>query len=143
MGATTGTDSTNQKESKKEGFHPFANVKMPKVDTESMKNSFKKNLEIVGLMNKMSTEVITGITKVQTAFVKQMMVDMGSIMEKGAKPSQAIAKLKEVTRDTMVTAVQNNKRISDMISANNSELSTTIAHRIKESIDNTKSALKK
>jgi phasin family protein len=128
MSANTNTDKTDASS----GF------KIPKFDTDGLMDSYKKNLEILGLINKMSIEVFGGITKLQTAFVKQLMDDMGGVLEKGAKPSEALAKFSEVARDNVVKAINNGKQISDMITANNNELTTAITKRFKESIENAK-----
>lgn len=133
--------STNTSEKPNEsGFKGF---KMPTVDTNAVLDSYKKNLEILGLINKMSMEVCSGITKLQTAFVKQMMSDMGSIMEKGSKPSEAIAKLSDVTRDTIVRAIGNGKQISDMITIANNDISAATTKRLKESIEEAKNVVNK
>ncbi|MDR1982471.1 MAG: TIGR01841 family phasin [Holosporaceae bacterium] len=130
MSATTNpnTDKTNA----------FAGFKIPKFDTDGIMDSYKKNLEILGLINKMSIEVFSGITKLQTAFVKQLMDDMGGVIEKGTKPSEALAKFSEIARDGVVKAINNGKQISDLITANNNELTAAITKRFKESIENAK-----
>ncbi len=121
----------------------FSNFKMPNIDMNAIMDSYKKNLEILGLINKMSLEVCNGITKLQSAFIKQMMADMGSIMEKSTKPSEAMAKFSEVTRDTIVKAIGNSKQISDMITATNNDLTAAVTKRFKESIEEAKSIVNK
>jgi phasin family protein len=121
----------------------FAGFKMPKVNTEAILDSYKKNLEILGLINKMSVEVCTGITKLQTAFMKQLMVDLGSINDQTKNPSEAMAKFSEVARDSMVKAIGNSKQISEMITGNNNELTAAIAKRFKDSIEDAKNAANK
>ncbi|MDR2158244.1 MAG: TIGR01841 family phasin [Holosporaceae bacterium] len=121
----------------------FAGVKVPKIDTNALIDSYKKNLEILGLINKMSLEVCNGITKLQSAFVKQLVSDIGSIVEKGAKPSDAFARFSEVARDSVVKAINNSKQISDLITANNNDLTAAITKRFKESIEEAKTLVKK
>lgn len=121
----------------------FSNFKMPNIDMNAIMDSYKKNLEILGLINKMSLEVCNGITKLQSAFIKQMMADMGSVMEKSTKPSEAMAKFSEVTRDTIVKAIGNSKQISDMITATNNDLTAAVTKRFKESMEEAKSIMNK
>lgn len=121
----------------------FAGFKIPKVDTNALLDSYKKNLEILGLINKTSLEVCNGIVKLQTAFVKQLFQDIGSVAEKGPKPSEALARLSEVVRDSVVKAIGNGKQISDMITANGNEIVSAIGKRCKESFEDAKFAANK
>ncbi len=121
----------------------FPNFKMPNVDMNAIMDSYKKNLEVLGLINKMSIEVCNGITKLQSAFIKQMITDMGSIWEKTTKPSEMVAKFNEVTRDTVAKAVGNSKQISEMIVSTNKELSEAITKRMKDSMEEAKNIVNK
>ncbi len=133
--------STNTNEKANDaGFKGF---KMPNIDANAMIDSYKKNLEVLGLINKMSAEVCNGITKLQTAFVKQMMSDMSGVMENGKKPSEMMAKFSDVTRDTIVKAMGNNKQISDMITVANNEITAATTKRFKESMEEAKSSVNK
>ncbi|MDR0580557.1 MAG: hypothetical protein LBG04_00350, partial [Holosporaceae bacterium] len=73
--ATATNTSTNNK------TNDFAGFKMPKVDTDAILDSYKKNLEILGLVNKMSIEVCNGIAKLQAASAKQFIHDLGGVTE--------------------------------------------------------------
>lgn len=117
----------------------FTSFKMPNVDMNAIMDSYKKNLEILGLINKMSLEVCNGVTKLQSAFIKQMVADMGSIMEKGTKPAEAMARCSEVFRDSTVKAFGNCKQISDMMMTMGNELTAAVAKRMKESVEEAKS----
>ena len=75
--------------SEKANTFEFPKFKMPNVDMNAVIDSYKKNLEVLGLISKMSIEVCNGITKLQSAFVKQMMADMGSVWEKTGKPADS------------------------------------------------------
>ena len=116
----------------------FPNFKMPGIDMNAVMDSYRKNLEILGLINKMSMEVCTGIIKLQSAFVKQMISDMGSVWEKAGKPADMMAKLGEVTRDTVVKAVGNSKQISDMLVATGNDLTNAVTKRMKDSMEEAK-----
>ena len=91
----------------------------------------------------MSMEVCSGITKLQTAFIKQMMTDMGSIWEKAGKPSDVMTKLNEVARDTVEKAVGNSKQISEMIVSTNKEMTEAITKRMKDSMEEAKKVVNK
>lgn len=120
----------------------FPKFEAPNVDLNAIVDSYKKNWEVLTLVNKMSAEVFNGIIKLQTAFVKQAMTDLGSVVEQGKKPADFIAKFNEVTRDTLAKAVSNNKEIADMIIASNNELTSTITNRVKESMEEAKHIVK-
>jgi phasin family protein len=135
MATATSSDTGNK-------TNNFAGIKMPKVDTNALLDSYKKNLEILGLINKMSFEVCNGVAKLQSAFVKQFLSDLGEIASKGVKPSNIMAKFSEVVRDNVVRAVGNNKQISDMVTANGNELTAAITKRFKESLEEAKTVIK-
>lgn len=133
----------NNNGTKTENAEAFPNFKMPNVDMNALMDSYKKNLEVLGRINKMSIEVCDGLTKLQSAFIKQMMTDMGSVFEKAGKPADMMAKFNEVTRDTIVKAVENSKQISDMIIGSNNELTAAITKRMKDSMEEAKNFAKK
>ncbi|MDR2645709.1 MAG: hypothetical protein LBC04_00805 [Holosporaceae bacterium] len=116
--------------------------KIPKVDTNAVLDSYKKNLEILGLINKMSIEVCNGIAKLQAASAKQFIHDLGGITENGIKPSNMMAKFSEIMRDSMVKIIGNNKQISDLMSTYNNELTVAIAKKFKESASEAKTGNK-
>jgi len=121
----------------------FPNFKMPGIDMNAVMDSYRKNLEVLGLISKMSVEVCNGIIKLQSAFVKQMMEDMGSVWEKAGKPADMMAKFNEVTRDTIVKAVGNSKQISDMLVASGNDLTNAFTKRVKDSMEEAKNLVNK
>jgi len=133
----------NSGASEKAGTATFPNFKMPNIDMNAIMDSYKKNLEVLGLINKMSIEVCNGITKLQSAFIKQMMTDMGSIWEKSGKPSDVVTRFNEVTRDTIEKAIGSSKQISEMIVSTNKELSAAITKRVKDSVEEAKNIVNK
>lgn len=136
MAQATNMNTNSEKSAENMGF------KMPNVDFNAIMDSYKKNLEILGLINKMSVEVCNGITKLQAAFVKQMVADMGGIMEKCGKPSEAFAKMSEVARDNTVNAINNSKQISEMLTAAGNEITKTITTRMRETMEEAKKMAK-
>ncbi|GHU10518.1 hypothetical protein FACS189449_00130 [Alphaproteobacteria bacterium] len=136
MATSTSTGTTE-----KARENPFANFKIPTIDTNAILESYKKNLEILGLINKMSIEVCTGVTKLQAAFFKQAIADIGSIL--GSKPSEAASKLSDVTRDTIVRAIGNGKQISELVTAANNDITAATTKRFRESIEEAKNIVDK
>lgn len=131
------TASTNGKTTNSE----FSGFKMPNIDANALIDSYKKNLEILGLINKTSIEVFNGIAKLQAAFVKQMFSDMGGVMEKSGKPSEAVAEFSRIARDSAVRAVGNGKQISDMLTMASNDITNATARRIRESMEEAKTAV--
>ncbi len=119
----------------------FKGFKIPSIDTNALMDSYKKNLEILGLINKTSIEVFNGIAKLQATFVKQMISDLGGIVEKSGKPSEAIAEFSRVARDSAVRAVGNGKQISDMLQMASNDITNATAKRIKETMEEAKAAV--
>ena len=119
----------------------FKGFKVPNIDMNALVDSYKKNLEILGLINKMSIEVFNGIAKLQTTFVKQMVSDMGGIVEKSTKPTEALSEFSRVMRDSAVKAIGNGKQITDLITTASNDITSAATKRIKESIEETKAAV--
>lgn len=116
--------------------------KFPQFDMNAVIDSYKKNLEVLGLINKMSVEVLNGMVKLQTAFVQQTMSDLGSIYEKAGKPTEMATKFNEVTRNTVVKAVEKSKELSDMMIAATNDIGATVTKRVKDSIAEAKNLTK-
>ena len=121
----------------------FANFKMPQVDMNAAMDSYKKNLEVLNLINKMSVEVFNGMVKLQSAFIKQMMTDASSMMEKNGKPSDIMAKFNETTIGMIEKVAGNSKQISDMLMNSSNDLRTAVSKRIKESVEEAKNIVRK
>lgn len=134
------TPNSNTSEKSNEASSGF---KVPNIDMNAVMDSYKKNLEVLGLINKMSVEVFNGIVKLQSAFIKQMMTDAGSVMEKSGKPSDLIAKFNEATVSIIEKAVGNSKQISDMLTTSTNDLRAAVSKRIKESVEEAKNIVHK
>ena len=130
---------SNDKSSENSDFKGF---KMPSIDFSLLMDSYKKNMEILGLINKTSAEVFNATAKLQAAFIRQMVSDMGGIMEKSNKPSEAFAEFSRVARDSAVRAVGNGKQISDLLTMATNDISNATAKRMKETMEEAKAAMK-
>jgi phasin family protein len=138
VASTNQSTDTNKGQAKDDAS--CCGFKIPNVDTAEIIDSYKKNLEVLGLINKMSTEICSGIFKLQTAFVKQMAADISGLAS--AKPTEAMSKFSEVTRDSIVRAVGNSKQISEMLTVANNDLTAAVAKRFKESVEAAKKFMK-
>lgn len=123
----------NGKENNYENTHEdsFANFKMPKFNIENLTKSYKKNLDIVNLMSKMSMDVYSNITKLQSTFIKNMTSDLSEI-SKTDKPSDAAFQFSEVAKNGMAQAINNGRKMMNMLTASSRDLSSAISKKIKE-----------
>ena len=112
------------------------------VNCEGLMNMCKKNLEIMYLVNQMSLEVYKSVAKLQTTFMQQMIADACNAC-KTTKPSEAMEKFAEMAKNNMTAAMENSKKISDLVSAAGSDVASLVAKRFKESVDDVKSAYSK
>ncbi|MDR1375276.1 MAG: hypothetical protein LBJ45_00475 [Holosporaceae bacterium] len=119
-----------------------AKSKIPNINTDAVMSSYKKNLEIIGLVNKMSLEICNGVTKLQGAFVKQILSDLGNVA-KNSKPSEAFGKFSELTHGHFMKAIENSKQISEMINTTHGDLTNAITKRLKDSMEEAKDIIKK
>lgn len=130
-------DSVNGKSFEEE----FKGFKFPNFDTTLLMDSYKKNLEILSLISKTSIDVLNGMARLQATFAKQLFSDMGGVVEKSGKPSEAIAEFSRVARDSAVRAVGNGKQISDMIVTASNDITNAAAKRMRETMEETKAAM--
>lgn len=103
----------------------------PNPALENITNSCKKNMEILKLMSKSSMDLFKNASKLQTEFLQKMMADLGD-MTKVSKPGDVMAKFSEITKNGMVQAINNGRKINDMMSASSNELSSTVTKRLRE-----------
>jgi phasin family protein len=132
--ADTGSDKKGTKGAD-DFFKAFC---MPNVDMDALANSYKKNLEILESINKMSTEVCSGIAQLQSVFVKQMMTELSELIREKGKPSEAVAKFSEFTKEHVAKVVDNGKKISDLLTTTQQSINAAILQRFRESVDEMK-----
>ncbi|MDR1334960.1 MAG: hypothetical protein LBJ19_01635 [Holosporaceae bacterium] len=129
------SDAGNSEKSKSNFFNAFH---MPHMDTEKLMNHYKKNLEILGSINKMSAEVYANIAQMHSTFVKQTTVEINDLIQKKGKPSDTVAKFSEFTKDNVVKAVNNCKQISTLLATTHQSINAAILKRFRESVDELK-----
>lgn len=126
---TAKNEFTNQNNS---AYNAFAGV-------EGIVDMYKKNLEVMSLVNQMSIEVYRSITKLQTTFMQQMLTDACnacSIKE----PGKTMEKLSELAKTNMEKAMENSKKISELVSAAGGDVASILTKRFKESVEEVKTA---
>lgn len=127
---------TNSSDQKTNDFlKGFANA-------ENLMDMYKKNLEIMSLVNQMSLEVYKSVAKLQTTFMQQMFTDACNAC-KTTKPSEAMEKFSELAKNNMATAIENSKKISELVSTAGNDVANLVTKRFKESIDEVKNACNK
>ena len=119
------------------------NFKDFKIPGAEMAGDFcKKNLEFWGLMSKVSLEVCGGIAKLQTAFLEQLRLGIGDMIENGMSPSEAVSKMSDIARNGMVEAIKNSQHISDILTAANNDVVSTVCSRFCESMKHARNGMK-
>ncbi|MDR3156187.1 MAG: TIGR01841 family phasin [Holosporaceae bacterium] len=131
-----GTTDGDSNKRGKDGF--FGTFNMPQVDMDALVNHHRRNLEILGSINKMSAEVYSGIVQLQSTFVKQMMTEMNELIQEKGKPSEMVAKFSEFAKDHVVKVVDNSKQISDLLATTQQSVNTAILKHFRESVDELK-----
>ena len=112
-----------------------------KFDPEGMMNMYKKNLEILSMVNQMSFDVYKSVAKLQATFIQQMITDACEACQ--AKPGDAMTKFADLARDSMTNALNNGKQISEIITSTGSDISGVLTKRFRESMDEMKKAYNK
>ena len=114
-------------------------TKFGKVDMNSIIDMYKKNLEILSLVNQMSFDVYKSVAKLQSTFIQQMITDACAACNH-TKPTDAMYKFAELARDNMTNAVNNGKQISEILTSSGTDISGVLTKRFKESIEEMKKA---
>ena len=110
-------------------------------DADCMMNMYKKNLEILSMVNQMSFDVYKSVATLQATFIQQMIADACDACH--AKPSDAMTKFADLARDSMTNALNNGKQISDILTSTGSDISSVLTKRFRESMDEMKKAYNK
>ena len=111
-----------------------------KFDAECMTNMYKKNLEILSMVNQMSFDVYKSVAKLQATFI-QMISDAYEACH--AKPADAMTRFADLARDSMTNALNNGKQISDILTSTGTDISGVLTKRFRESMDEMKKAYNK
>ncbi|MDR2766623.1 MAG: phasin family protein [Holosporaceae bacterium] len=120
----------------------FSKFKMPNIDHNAVLDSCKKNLEMMWIINKMSVEVLSGVAKLQGAFMKQLLSDYNNAA-KSSKPSEALSKFSELAHGHLLKAIGNSKQVSEMLTSASKDVHSTLTGRFKESMEEAKHIVKK
>lgn len=124
------------------GTEQKTNDFMKGFNANGLMDMYKKNLEIMSLVNQMSLEVYKSVAKLQTTFMQQMITDACNAC-KTTKPNEAIEKFSELAKSNMATAMENSKKISELVSNAGADVTNLVTKRFKESMDEMKNACNK
>ena len=134
------TVENNQKgannHAKDETKNPFNNTHI-----ENIMSMYKKNLEILSLVNQMSFDVYKSVAKLQATFLQQMITDACDACK--SKPTDMMQKFASLAKDSMQQAMDNGKQISDILTSTGSDISGVLSKRFKESMEEMKQAYNK
>ncbi len=134
------TVENNQKNS---GNHQKDETKNPfdSAHIENIMNMYKKNLEILSLVNQMSFDVYKSVARLQATFLQQMITDACDACR--SKPTDAMQKFATIAKDSMKQAIDNGKQISEILTSTGSDISGVLSKRFKESMEEMKQAYNK
>lgn len=114
-----------------------------KIDMEGFSNMYKKNLEILSLVNQMSFDVYKSVAKLQATFIQQMISDACNACNSCSKPADSMNKFADVARSSITNAINNGKQISEMLTSTGNDISGVLTKRFMESMEEMKKAYKK
>lgn len=116
-----------------------------KVDLEGVMGMYKKNLEILSLVNQMSFDVYKSVAKLQATFLQQMISDACDACSTCtcSKPSESMNKFADIARTSISNALNNGKQISEILTSTGQDISGVLTKRFEESIEEMKKAYKK
>jgi len=114
-----------------------------KIDMEGFSNMYKKNLEILSLVNQMSFDVYKSVAKLQATFIQQMISDACNACNNCSKPADSMNKFADVARSSITNALNNGKQISEMLTSTGNDISGVLTKRFMESMEEMKKAYKK
>lgn len=109
--------------------------KFPNVfDVNEMMLMYKKNLELIEIINKMSVELCQGITKLQMTLVSEMLKEFGKTDDSSS--GKNMTKFVEASKENMQKIMENSKTVADMISSSYGQTGQKVMDHFKESWEN-------
>ena len=124
----------------------FAEMKLPKVDMDSIMATQRKNIEALTSANKLAFEGMQAVARRQADVMRQMMEEMSGMisdMMSAGTPEEKVARQADLAKQTFEKILSNMKELAEMLSKSNSEAATVINARISESLDELKAMAKK
>lgn len=121
-------------------------LKVPSVDMEKFIAHHRKNLEAIGGAGKVAAEGAMTVAGKQRELVEAALKEM-SEMAKGFKmpgsPQEAMAAQAEFAKRAMEAAVKNTKDVAELIQKHNTDAMKIMQDRMKESMEEIRSAFVK
>ncbi len=124
----------------------FAEMKLPKVDMDSIMATQRKNIEALTSANKLAFEGMQAVARRQADVMRQMMEEMSGMisdMMSAGTPEEKVARQADLAKQTFEKILSNMKELAEMLSKSNSEAATVINARISESLDELKAMAQK
>ncbi len=124
----------------------FAEMKLPKVDMDSIMATQRKNIEALTSANKLAFEGMQAVARRQADVMRQMMEEMSGMisdMMSAGSPEEKMARQADMAKQTFEKILSNMKELAEMLSKSNSEAATVINARISESLDELKAMAQK
>ena len=124
----------------------FAEMKLPKVDMDSIMATQRKNIEALTSANKLAFEGMQAVARRQADVMRQMMEEMSGMisdMMSAGSPEEKVARQADLAKQTFEKILSNMKELAEMLSKSNSEAATVINARISESLDELKAMAQK
>lgn len=124
----------------------FADMKLPKVDMDSIMATQRKNIEALTSANKLAFEGMQAVARRQADVMRQMMEEMSGMisdMMSAGTPEEKMARQADMAKQTFEKILSNMKELAEMLSKSNSEAATVINARISESLDELKAMAQK
>ncbi|HYE52313.1 MAG TPA: phasin family protein [Azospirillaceae bacterium] len=123
-----------------------AEYKVPGLDVEGIMAAQRKNIEAVTAANQLALEGVQAVLRRQAEILRQTMEETSSMMSDliaAGTPEDKVSKQAELAKTAFEKALANMKELAEMVAKSNSEAADVISNRVKESIEEIKSAIAK
>ena len=119
----------------------MGDMKLPGVDLEALMASQRKNIEALTAANKLAFEGFQAVATRQTEILRQTMEELQKMMTEvmsAGSPEDRVAKQAELAKGAFEQALSNMKEVAEMVTKSNTEATTVISDRIKDSLEELK-----
>jgi phasin family protein len=124
----------------------MGDFKMPGFDMESMLAAQRKNIEALTAANQLAVEGMQAVLRRQAEILRQTMEESSSVvtqMMAAGTPEDKIAKQADLVKGAFEKALSNMKELSEMVAKSNTEAADVLSSRMKDSLEEIKSAMAK
>lgn len=124
----------------------MAEYKMPGVDMESVLSTQRKNIEALTAANQLAVEGMQAVLRRQAEILRQTMEESSSMVSEfmaAGTPEDKISKQADIVKAAFEKALANMKEMAEMVAKSNSEAAEVLSNRMKENLEEVKSAMAK